>query len=207
MPRARNAPGHDARRDEILRVALSVFASRGIEGSGLREIAERVGVSQPALYHYFDSKEALVDAVIEWRRRDAAAQQAAVSRRLRGVKSLRQGLFLIAESLLHLWNSPENGDFHRLVLSEIARQGPLAARLQGDFIAPGLRWAEGLFSTLIGIGKVRDLDPGLLAVQFVGPLLTMGVWQRHHQGEAAPERLSQLVYQHLEVLIRGIEQS
>ena len=36
-------------------------------------------------------------------------------------------------------------------------------QLQRDFIRPGLQWAEGLFSTLIKIGKVRDLDPGLLA--------------------------------------------
>jgi AcrR family transcriptional regulator len=188
-------------------VALGLFASQGIEGTGLRGIAERIGVSQPALYHYFASKEALVDAVIDWRREDAQAKQAAVTRRLNGAKSLRQGLVVIGESLTHLWHSPENEDFHRLILSEITRQGPLAVRLQRDFVGPGLQWAEGLFSTLIKIGKVRDLDPTLLAVQFIGPLLMMGLWQRQSGGESGRERFSQLLYQHLEVLIRGIEQS
>jgi AcrR family transcriptional regulator len=207
MARPRAGERHDGRREEILRVALNLFASKGIEGTGLREIANRIGVSQPALYHYFASKDALVDAVIDWRREDARAKQAAVTRRLEGAKNLRQGLVTIAESLMHLWHSPENEDFHRLILSEITRQGPLAARLERDFIGPGRQWAEGLFSTLIKIGKVRDLDPGLLAVQFIGPVLMMGFWQRQHGAEAGRERSSQLLYQHLEVLIRGIEQS
>lgn len=209
MARPAGGKRHDVRRDEILRIALGLLAAKGVEGTGLREIAERVGVSQPALYHYFESKEALVDAVITWRRDDARAKQAAVLRRLEGAKSLRQGLVIIAESLLHLWHSPENEDFHRLILSELSRQGPLAARLRRDFVEPGVQWAERLFTTLIRIGKVRDLDPGLLAVQFIGPLLMMGLWHEH--GAEAPNaghtRLSQLVFQHLEVLIRGIEKS
>ncbi len=207
MARARTTGKHDDRRGEILRVALGLFASKGIDGTGLREIAEDIGVSQPALYHYFPSKGALIDAVIDWRREDAVAKQAAVSRRLEGVKGLRQGLVVIAESLLHLWHSPENEDFHRLIFSEITRRGPLAARLEREFIGPTLRWAEDLFSTLIKVGKVRDLDPGLLAVQFIAPLLVMGLWQKQRGGEAERERLSQMQYQLIEVLVRGIEQS
>jgi AcrR family transcriptional regulator len=206
MTRSKTTERHDGRREEILRVALGLFASKGIDGTGLREIAERIGVSQPALYHYFPSKEALVGAVIDWRRDDARAKQEAVTRRLEGAKSLRQGLVVISESLLHLWHSPDNEDFHRLILSELTRQGPLAARLRDEFLGPALHWAERLFSTLIKIGKVRDLDPGLLAVQFIGPLLVMGLWQRQ-AGDAGHERVAQLMYQHLEVLIRGIEKS
>lgn len=188
-------------------MALHLFAAKGVEGTGLREIAERIGVSQPALYHYFPSKDALVDAVVEWRLEDGRSKQEAVSRRLEGAKNLRQGLVLISEGLLHLWHSPENEDFHRLILSELTRDGLLAERLKADLIQPAVRWAEQLFSTLIRIGKVRDLDPGLLAVQFVGPLLMMGLWHQHGAREAGEERLSQLMYQHLEVLIRGIEKS
>lgn len=206
MRRSRPRPGHDGRREDILRVALTLFALKGIEGTGLREIAERIGVSQPALYHYFPSKDALVDAVIDWKREDTQAKQLAIAVRLEGAKSLRQGLVAIAESLMQLWHAPENEDFHRLLLSEITRQGPLASRFERDFVGPALRWAEGLFATLIKTGKVRDLDPGLLAVQFIGPLLMLGLWHRQRGDETGHERFAQMLYQHLEVLIRGIEQ-
>lgn len=55
----------EGRRGEILDAALSVFAERGYESGSLREIAERVGVSEPALYRHFASKEALFSAIIE----------------------------------------------------------------------------------------------------------------------------------------------
>ena len=201
----RTAPYED-RRAEVLRVALGLFAAKGTEGTGLREIAERIGVSQPALYHYFPSKDALIDAVIDAWRQEAVAKQAGVSRRLEGATSLRQGLVLIAESLMQLWHSPENDDFHRLILSEMTRRGPLAERLERELIGPALQWAKRLFETVIRLGKVRDLDPGLLAVQFVGPLFLMGLWQKGRATEGERERLSQLLYQHIEVFIRGIEQ-
>lgn len=202
--RRRRSEGYDDRREEILRVALKLFSAKGTEGAGLREIAERIGVSQPALYHYFPSKDALVDGVIDWWRARAAARQAAVSQRLAGVRSLREGLEVIADSLLHLWHSPEHEDFHRLIFAEITRRGPLAARLEREFIGPTLGWAEGLFSRLVEVGKVRGLDPDLLALQFIAPILLMGLWQQRHAGEGARERIAQLRSQLIEVFARTV---
>lgn len=47
------------RRGEILDAAMGVFSERGYEGGSMRQIAERVGVSEPALYRHFPGKEAL----------------------------------------------------------------------------------------------------------------------------------------------------
>lgn len=58
-----------ARREEILRVALAVFAREGYRGTSLREVAREVGVSLPGLMHYFESKEHLFAAIL--RERDA----------------------------------------------------------------------------------------------------------------------------------------
>lgn len=47
------------RKGEILAAALDVFGERGYEGGSMREIAGRIGVTEPALYRHFPSKEAL----------------------------------------------------------------------------------------------------------------------------------------------------
>ncbi|MGW9135686.1 TetR/AcrR family transcriptional regulator [Streptomyces sp. NPDC055681] len=52
------------RREQILRAALDVFSENGERGSSLKEIADRVGMSQAGVLHYFDSREDLLLAVL-----------------------------------------------------------------------------------------------------------------------------------------------
>ncbi|MCX5407408.1 TetR/AcrR family transcriptional regulator [Streptomyces sp. NBC_00335] len=65
MVRARS----EERRVEIVRAALEVIAERGYRGAALGTVAERVGLTQQGLLHYFPSKEALLVAVLEERDR------------------------------------------------------------------------------------------------------------------------------------------
>lgn len=55
------------RRAEILDAAIKVFSESGFHGGSLREIAERVGLSQPGLLHHFANKEKLLEAVLTYR--------------------------------------------------------------------------------------------------------------------------------------------
>lgn len=56
-----------ARRAQILDVALDVFGRLGYRGGSLREIADRVGVSDTGVLHHFGSKQRLLIAVLEHR--------------------------------------------------------------------------------------------------------------------------------------------
>ncbi|CAM3872953.1 TetR/AcrR family transcriptional regulator [Nocardiopsis rhodophaea] len=56
-----------ARRNEILAAAIEEFAAGGYKGTSLATVAERVGLTQQGLLHYFPSKEALLVAVLERR--------------------------------------------------------------------------------------------------------------------------------------------
>lgn len=62
-----------AKREEILAVALDVVAEFGCRNASNREIARRVGLTQPGLMHYFGSREELYMAVLRARdERDVA---------------------------------------------------------------------------------------------------------------------------------------
>ena len=50
-------------RSALLRAALLLFASRGYEGVGVQEIASATGVTKPTLYHFFGSKQGLLEAL------------------------------------------------------------------------------------------------------------------------------------------------
>ncbi|MET8224798.1 TetR/AcrR family transcriptional regulator [Streptomyces sp. NPDC005301] len=57
----------EERRAEIVRAAVEVIAGRGYRGASLAAVAERVGLTQQGLLHYFPTKEALLVAVLRER--------------------------------------------------------------------------------------------------------------------------------------------
>jgi AcrR family transcriptional regulator len=61
---ARRRLSSDERRRDFIRKSIELFAEDGFESS-TRELARRLGVTQPLLYRYFPSKQDLVSAVYE----------------------------------------------------------------------------------------------------------------------------------------------
>lgn len=53
------------RRQQIIRAATEVFSRHGFQGTTLRQLARRAGISEAMIYHHFPSKEALYDAILE----------------------------------------------------------------------------------------------------------------------------------------------
>ncbi|MDR7280080.1 TetR/AcrR family transcriptional regulator [Catenuloplanes atrovinosus] len=53
-----------SRKDEILGIAVRLFASRGYHGVSMDDIGSAAGVTGPALYHHFAGKEAMLVAAL-----------------------------------------------------------------------------------------------------------------------------------------------
>jgi AcrR family transcriptional regulator len=53
-----------SRRDEILEIAVDLFAARGYHGVSMDDIGSAAGVTGPALYHHFAGKEAMLVAAL-----------------------------------------------------------------------------------------------------------------------------------------------
>ena len=49
----------------IQQVALELFAQKGVQRTSLQEIAERLGITKPALYYHFGSREELVRSIVQ----------------------------------------------------------------------------------------------------------------------------------------------
>ncbi len=54
-------PAHPDRRESILAAALEAFVERGFHGTAIPQIAERANIAGGTIYHYFESKEVLVN--------------------------------------------------------------------------------------------------------------------------------------------------
>ncbi len=65
------------RREELLAIAARLFAERGFKNTTVRDIADAAGILSGSLYHHFDSKESMVDELLDtfqtelWKKYDA----------------------------------------------------------------------------------------------------------------------------------------
>jgi AcrR family transcriptional regulator len=57
-------PRRRTRRDEIIEIAVGLFAARGYHGVSMDDIGSAAGVTGPALYHHFAGKEAMLVAAL-----------------------------------------------------------------------------------------------------------------------------------------------
>ncbi|HET6167830.1 MAG TPA: TetR/AcrR family transcriptional regulator [Marmoricola sp.] len=66
-----------SRRDQLLAIAAKLFAERGFTNTTVRDIADAAGILSGSLYHHFDSKESMVDELLDtfqtelWKEYDA----------------------------------------------------------------------------------------------------------------------------------------
>jgi AcrR family transcriptional regulator len=88
-------------RQKLLDAAIDLFSEVGYAAAGLGEIIERAGMTKGALYHHFDSKEAVATAIIEQGTnltRDAFRQVCESSSP--ALENLIHGIFIVADLLV-----------------------------------------------------------------------------------------------------------
>lgn len=71
-------PGLTERQAEIVAAATELFGERGYAGCSMREIASRIGVTEPALYRHFPGKRELFATVVRVAGRRIAAEAASL---------------------------------------------------------------------------------------------------------------------------------
>ncbi|MFE6286615.1 TetR/AcrR family transcriptional regulator [Streptomyces sp. NPDC057877] len=86
-PRAPRSAEARRRQQDILHIAMDTFAARGYNNASLAEIADRVGLTQAGVLHYFRSKSLLLTSVLELR--DETDIEQLGTERPRGLEFLR----------------------------------------------------------------------------------------------------------------------
>ncbi|WP_298175727.1 TetR/AcrR family transcriptional regulator [Saccharomonospora sp.] len=130
MPRAE-------RERQMIEVAETVFAERGYAAASMDEIAERVGVSKPMLYEYFQSKEGLLLACIQAARAELReATEKSVLGTTTAEDALHQGLlafFTFARNRRQAWSLLRHE--MSLIGTSAAEELEATRRQQTDLIA------------------------------------------------------------------------
>ena len=178
------------KRRQILRAAITVFARSGYHGSRVSDVAKEAGVAYGLVYHYFGSKEDLLETIF---RRTWSRMLEAVEEVEQEDAPARDQLAAVAKIVLGAW--PVDPDLVRVLVREVARSPQLGREV--DEIAHAFAALERIVSRGQERGEFRtDVDSRLAAWILYGALeeiLTGWVFERLPAGAADVERAEQAV--------------
>jgi TetR/AcrR family transcriptional regulator, fatty acid metabolism regulator protein len=156
--------GQEDKRALILHAAVRVFARKGYHTCRVGDIAEEAGVAHGLLYHYFRSKEDVLDCVF----RETWVEIVGAAHRVEETEEpTRERLAGIAKILLRAWKrDPE-------LVTVVIREGLRSADLQRRVVE--IRQAFDAIERIVARGQADgefrdDVDPRLASVVFYGAL-------------------------------------
>ncbi len=189
------------KRQQLLWAAVRVFARKGFHASRVGDIAEEAGVAHGLLYHYFKSKDQVLEAVFHENWSVLLARIESVEETDEpAADQIRHIAAIVLRTWLHL---PE---VVRVVIQEFGRSPELAERL-GELTRP-IDVLQRVIARGIERGEFRkDVDPSFAATVVYGSideLLTAWVLGRLPSDEDAVARAEQTL---VEITLGGLQKS
>lgn len=196
----------EARPDEVLDAALELFLERGFQSTRVDDIAARAGISKGSVYLYFQSKQAVLEGLIQRAVAPIANNVANLGTAFEGDPRtlIAMVLKMVGQQLAdpHMFNIPKLVLREAIVVPEIADMYREAVL---DKVIPVI---VGLIRKGIAEGYLRPVDPELTVRSIVGPvmlhLMMAEVFGLRPEGGLAMDRL---IDNHLDILLNGVSAS
>jgi AcrR family transcriptional regulator len=154
-PRRRGRPpaGEEIDLDRLLRAALDAFAENGYDGTSVRELGRRLGVSHALLTARFGSKEGLWFAAMEHAlsQVEQTWREVADSPGLDDLDALRQGI------VRQVMFSAAHPQVVRIMSHEGAIDSPRIRFVLDRFVSPLRPGVERLLARLVAAGRIRPV--------------------------------------------------
>ena len=192
-------------KQEILDVALELFSVQGFEATSISQIADAVGIRKASLYSHFDSKQAILDALVK----DVLQQYGEHSIFARAdwekdISSLpltpEDAVQMIQGQLRYILHDPMIQRARKMLVIE-QFQNPELAKLQTkQNYSDVLTYFTGLIKCLIREGVLEEDDPEIMAAQFCLPIsMWLSLCDREPERETA---VMELVEKHIRQFFR-----
>jgi AcrR family transcriptional regulator len=196
---------HATRRDVFLDAAQALIMSRGYDRFSIQDIIDAAGASKGAFYHYFDSKDALLDAIVDRMAEEGLArvqpslddQNLSAPQKLQavfgGIAAFKAERSELIMGFMRVWASDDN-----VVVRE---------RLRRQASQRQLHLLEGIVRQGIAEGHFTSRQPDHLARVLVGFMVGMGelameLWIRRLDGSITFEEVKRTFDAYLEAFER-----
>jgi len=203
-PQQRWSRRKEARPQEILDAALSVFAEKGFAAARMDDVAQRAGVTKGTIYLYFSSKEELFKSLVRAAIGGTLEQVTAYAGAYEG--SARELLVSVLRTIGSVLRTSDRIVLPKIILAEAGNFPELVRFYRFEIIEKGLELFRGIVERGIARGEFRDVPSEHIARLCVAPLLLGALWRATVAPfDPEPYDIEALIETHIDVLLRGLE--
>jgi AcrR family transcriptional regulator len=187
----------EARRAQLIEVALRLFAEQGYDGTATRDIAEAAGVAEGLLFRHFPTKRALLRAVLQ--EYGPRSQFLLLAPQIAELPVGEALVRLYSQRVDHLW---DNRLFVRLVMTESKKPGEAAEEFRG-MLAEVSRLTEEFLRARIDRGELRPFDPEVGAAMLGGAVFSFFMRHQALPPETGKPLCRRFVEESVALFLRG----
>jgi AcrR family transcriptional regulator len=167
-----------ARREQILRTALKLFAAQGFDATSTRQIAKEAGIAEGLIFHYFPTKASLLTAILTDRLESRRAFRSELRSLLEDAGGAAPEVLLAVASG---WLATLRRDEEIIVvLFTTAQTNPEVREAWQELIREGTELLTGYLAARVEAGELRrDLPLETAATMFVSSLMIFFLTRRH----------------------------
>ena len=158
-------------KDRILDEALTLFAENGYDGTGVEQIAEKVGIKAPSLYKHYKGKEDILSALID--NAEARYEESFGSEQHIGkIPESREDFVRVTmERILFTMRDPMIRKIRKFLVQEQFRSDRLAAITTRHQLEGVQKMYTRIIEGMMEKGLFVKDDPALLATELVSPVV------------------------------------
>ena len=150
-------------KQRILDAALELFSTQGFEATSIAQIADAVGVRKASLYSHFDSKQDILDRLIESIMEDYAKHSVRSTADRIGDELDPDGVVrLVTEQIRYIVHDEHVSRARKMLTIEQYRNPQLAELKTKQSYTDVLAFAEALMERLVSEGKLKPLDTQMI---------------------------------------------
>jgi AcrR family transcriptional regulator len=199
--RARNEEERRTKMQAILDAALDVFVEDGFSHARLDEVAQRAGIAKGTLYLYFESKQALFEALI---RSGIARPVDAMKERIFAAEGSTETLLrMMFAFFAHDVLGTRRRDILRLIITEAHRFPEIAALYHREVVGKGIATLRYIAKRAAERGEFQGDEIERFPHLIVAPALVAVVWKSLFE-RFEPLDVEALFDAHLAILLRAM---
>jgi AcrR family transcriptional regulator len=167
MKSPKTEEGKKPTKERIFDVSLDLFSQKGFDAVSVREIAREVGIRESSIYNHYKSKEAILDAIIDYFKSELSQSGLPEEEDAALMEQGPEVFFNVgASAYINQINTPQMEKIWRLISIETYHNQKIRDFFKKELLEEPITVWEDVFQTMIEKNMIKPLNPRTLAYEY-----------------------------------------